>query len=63
MNDCYTRDPELGLVPAVPLPFYVWQRWRWQKVKCACGKTFISRDRGLLPREYEIHYVLAHMGE
>ena len=63
----YERDPELGLVPWVPCPFYCWHlrilHWRWQKVRCReCGKEFISRDLGLMPPEYRNHYVLSHIG-
>ncbi len=59
----YTLDKVLGYVPAIPLPFYCWQFWKWQKVRCECGKTFISRDLGLMPREYETHYALNHIAE
>ncbi len=50
-----------GWVPAIPLPFYCWQIWKWQKVRCTCGKTFISRSLGLMPPEYETHYALNHV--
>lgn len=57
----YERDPDLGLIPSVPCPFYVWQRLWWQKVRCECGAEFISRDLGLMPPEYRNHYVLSHI--
>jgi hypothetical protein len=59
----FRLDPMLGYVPAVPLPFYSWQFWKWQKVRCQCGATFVSRDLGLMPPEYETHYVLTHIKE
>lgn len=58
----FTRDSELGLVPSVPCPYYCWQFWKWQKVRCECGATFISRNLGLMPPEYEAHYALNHIG-
>lgn len=62
MNEAtYVRDLFMGLIPAIPLPFYNWQRWKWQKVTCICGKTFISKDLGLKPKEYEQHYALTHI--
>jgi hypothetical protein len=54
-------DPQLGYMPAVPLPFYCWQFWKWQKVRCHCGKEFVTRDKSLCPIEYERHYVLTHV--
>ncbi|HXI85303.1 MAG TPA: hypothetical protein VNL17_14575 [Verrucomicrobiae bacterium] len=54
-------DPLLGYMPDIPCPWYCWTFWKWQKVRCACGKTFISRDLGLMPPEYETHYVLNHI--
>jgi hypothetical protein len=50
----------LGYMPCAPCPFYVWELWKWQKVRCDCGKTFVSRDLGLMPREYEAHWMLTH---
>ena len=62
MDDSYTRDPLLGPMPSVPCPWYVWTRWKWQKVRCLkCGATFISRDLSLMPIEYESHYALNHI--
>ena len=57
----YRLDAELGYIPDIPLPYYCWQFWKWQKVQCVCGKTFISRDLGSTPREYEAHYALEHI--
>ena len=62
-SQSYSLDPELGYLPTIPLPFYVWQRLWWQKVRCFCGETFISRNNGLLPEEYERHYALTHITE
>jgi hypothetical protein len=57
-------DPRLGCyMPAIPLPFYRWQFWKFQSVECCCGQRFISRDLGLMPPEYEAHYALTHMKE
>lgn len=61
MTGNFTRDPDLGLVPAIPCPFYCWQFFKWQKVRCVCGREFISRDLGLLPKEYCNHYALTHI--
>jgi hypothetical protein len=62
MTNSFDRDHELGLIPSVPLPFYVWTRLWWQKVRCGeCGKEFISRDLGLMPPEYRNHYALNHI--
>lgn len=61
MTYSYSLDPKLGYMPAVPLPFYVWEFWKWQKVRCHCGATFISRNLGTMPPEYERHYVLTHV--
>ena len=57
----YDLDPVLGYMPSVPLPFYCWQIFWWQKVRCYCGKEFISRDLGMMPPEYRNHYVLTHI--
>ena len=56
-----TYDKILGYVPSVSLPFYHWKIWKWQKVSCFCGISFISRDSGLVPQEYANHYVLTHI--
>lgn len=62
MIGAFSLDPITGAyVPAVPCLWYVWQFWKWQKVKCQCGKTFISWDLSLMPKEYECHYVLNHI--
>jgi hypothetical protein len=62
MNGAMTYDPMLkAYVPAIPCPFYVWQFWKWQKVRCHCGKEIITRDLGLLPNKYATHYVLNHI--
>lgn len=61
MNGCLKLDPQLGWVPDVPLPFYVWDRWLWQKVRCHCGAEFVTRDKSLVPADYERHYVLTHI--
>lgn len=63
MTELFTRDRDLGYVPAIPCPFYVWQFWKWQKVRCFCGKEFVSRDLGLMPPDYETHYSLNHIKE
>lgn len=61
-NNMGTYDPQLeAYMPAVPCPYYCWQFWKWQKVRCECGKEFISRDLGLVPPEYAAHYVLNHL--
>ncbi len=61
MNVGEYDDNLKGYVPAVPCPFYVWQRWLWQKVRCHCGQEFVTRDMSLVPREYKTHYVLNHI--
>lgn len=53
-------DAALGWMPVAPLPWYCWQFWKWQKVRCECGKTFVSRSLGLMPPEYEAHYMVNH---
>ena len=63
MTGSYTYDPQLGYIPSVPLPWYCWQFWKWQKVRCQCGATFISSDLGMMPLEYKRHWVLTHMAE
>ena len=59
--ECYEEDKDLGWMPAVPCPFYCWQFWCWQKVRCMCGKEFVSKDLGLIPPEYRAHYILEHI--
>ena len=53
----------LGWIPLPPCPFYVWQFWKWQKVRCQCGATFISRNLGEMPPEYELHWMLEHSSQ
>jgi hypothetical protein len=55
------QDSSLGWVPSIPCPFYVWQFWKWQKVRCQCGRTFVSRNLGLMPPEYERHFAINHI--
>lgn len=58
----FTRDPLLGWMPKVPCPWYCWQFWKWQKVRCMrCGAAFVSRDLGLMPEKYVTHFVLTHV--
>lgn len=55
-------DPILKTwIASIPCPYYCWQFWKWQKVQCQCGQTFISRDLGLIPRDYETHFALNHV--
>jgi len=61
MTGASSFDPDLGYVPAIPLPFYCWQFWKWQKVRCQCGAEFVSRSLGLKVPEYETHYALNHI--
>jgi len=59
-TNCGEFDPKLGWIPSAPCPFYVWQFWRWQKVRCTCGKEFVTRELGLVPSEYKSHYLKEH---
>jgi hypothetical protein len=54
------KHPELGYTLSIPCPYFCWQFWKWQKVRCQCGKEFVSRDLGLVPPEYEKHYKESH---
>ena len=61
----YTLDPQLGWVPAIPLPFYYkgWRtlfRYRPACYRCTGGEPpLIFKDKS----EWEAHYVLTHLEE
>jgi hypothetical protein len=61
MINAYELDAELGYIPSVPLPYFEWQFWKWQSVRCGCGKKFITKDLKLVPFEYKKHYILNHI--
>ena len=60
MDGCTQFDPELGWMPAIPLPFSYrgWRtlwRWRPQCTKCE-GMPIFANDQ-----EWKEHYVLTHI--
>ncbi len=57
MNDrCSSYDPQLGYVPAIPEPFWVYKIFRGWRPRChLCKITFKNRC------EWERHYVLNHI--
>ena len=53
-------DPQLGWVPAIPLPFYYrgWRTlWRWRPQCVECEQMPIFNNVA----EWETHYVLTHI--
>jgi hypothetical protein len=58
MSKTMVRDPELGLVPAIPEPYWYWgwrTLFRFRPECLRCNKLFKTR------RDWDIHYVLTHL--
>lgn len=58
MDGCYQEDPQLGLMPVIPLPY--WFRrlrtlWRWRPGCLECKLIFKTEA------EWQTHYVLTHI--
>lgn len=62
-NSSSDRGDGLGYMPSIPFPYFCWTFWKWQKVRCQCGKAFVSKDLGFTPPEYAVHWVLTHLDE
>lgn len=59
---CSAYDPQLGWMPAIPLPFYN-QHWSWRKFRLVWVPYCIQHNREFTSdQEWQNHYVLEHIG-
>lgn len=56
-NSAY--DPQLGYMPAIPLPFYGRMKWWHLRVNFVCGQCHAGFSK---EQQYRTHYALTHIG-
>jgi len=64
MSSSSQFDPQLGYIPLIPEPFWLWRptkywifNWKWLPYCHRCEITFKTRQ------EWDTHYVLKHLQE
>jgi hypothetical protein len=56
MTQTYKLDPQLGYMPAIPIPFWVRHWLFWSRPSC-----YPCRIKFRTIQEYECHYVFNHL--
>jgi hypothetical protein len=54
----FSFDPQLGYLPAIPLPFYGRMKWWHLRTNFVCGEC---RKGFRVESEYQTHYALTHI--